>query len=164
MKAIDVVRSALQTGDRLAGTMLEDMRDEPLTQPTARGGNHPLWVVGHLAHTEGVLHHLLSGEPNPAEHWSDLFAGGSEPSADASRYPAFDEVLATYRRLRAANMKRLDGMDDAALGGAERTFGTIGQAYTSIAMHQMLHLGEVADARRAAGRRPFFSGPPERVK
>jgi hypothetical protein len=161
MKAIDVVRGALDMSDQLASTMLEDVRDTPLTQPTPRGGNHPLWVIGHLAHTEGLLHHLLSGEPNPVEDWTTLFAGGTEPSTEAARYPAFDDVLAKYRQLRAANMKRLDGMDDAALGRPERTFGTVGQAYTAIAMHQMLHLGEVADARRAAGRKPFFSGPPE---
>jgi len=53
MNAMDVVRHALQMGDKLANTMLEDMREAPLTQPTARGGNHPLWVIGHLALTEG---------------------------------------------------------------------------------------------------------------
>jgi hypothetical protein len=161
MNAIDVVRNALQMSDKLANTMLEDMRDAPLTQPTARGGNHPLWVIGHLAITEGQLHHMLSGEPNPVEHWSGLFAGGTEPSTDASRYPAFDQVLGKYRQLRAANMKRLDGMDDAALDRPARAFGTVGKALTAIAMHQMLHLGQVADARRTAGRKPFFSGPPE---
>src|SRR5262245_61428914 len=107
MNAIDVVRNALEMGDKLANTMLEDMRDAPLTQPTARGGNHPLWVIGHLAVAEGHLHRILSGEPSPVEHWSGLFAGGTEPGTDASRYPAFDEVLGNYRQLRAATMKRL---------------------------------------------------------
>src|SRR5215813_13986025 len=100
MNAMDVVRHALQMGDKLANTMLEDMREAPLTQPTARGGNHPLWVVGHLALTEGQLHQLLSGEPNPVEQWSGLFAGGTEPSTDASRYPAFDEVRNWLSSLR----------------------------------------------------------------
>jgi hypothetical protein len=161
MNAIDVVRNALQMSDKLANTMLEDMRDAPLTQPTARGGNHPLWVIGHLALTEGRLHQMLSGEPNPLDHWSGLFDGGTEPGTDASRYPAFDEVLGKYRQLRAANLKKLDGMDDAGLDRPQRNFGTVGKALTAIAMHQMLHLGQVADARRVAGRKPFFSGPPE---
>jgi hypothetical protein len=161
MKAIDVVRNALRESDRLATKMLEDMRDAPLTQPTPRGGNHPLWVIGHFAHSEGLLHNRLSGEPNPVEHWTALFAGGTEPCADASRYPAFDEVLAKYRQLRAANVKRLDGLNDAALGRSVPTFGTVEQAYLGIAMHQMLHLGQVADARRVVGKAPFFSGPPE---
>jgi DinB superfamily len=164
MKAIDVVRNALQMGDKLANTMLEDMRDAPLTQPAARGGNHPLWVVGHLALAEGRLYQLLLSEPNPVEHWSDLFAGGTEPSTDAKRYPAFDEVLGKYRQLRATTMKKLDSMDDTALDRPARTFGTVGNALTAIAMHQMLHLGQVADARRTAGRTPFFSGPGEPTK
>jgi hypothetical protein len=161
MKAIDVLRGALQMSDHLISTMLEDMRDAPLTQPTSQGGNHPLWVIGHLTYTEGSLHHMISGEPNPVEHWKDLFAGGSEPSDDASRYPALDEVLAKYRQLQAANLKRLDGMDDAALDSPQRNFGTVGQAYMAISMHRMLHLGQVADARRVVGRKPFFTGPPE---
>jgi len=161
MKAIEVVRHALEMGDKLANTFLEDMRDNPLTQPTARGGNHPLWVVGHLAYTEGQLYQLLSGERNPVEQWSNLFAGGTEPTSDASRYPAFGDVLAKYRQLRAGTLKRLEGLDDAALDRPAPSFGTVGKALTAIAMHQMLHLGQVADARRVAGRTPFFSGPPE---
>ena len=161
MKATDAVRHALEMGDKLANTFLEDMRDEPLTQPTARGGNHPLWVVGHLAYSEGQLYQLLSGERNPVEHWSSLFAGGTEPTADSSRYPAFDDVLAKYRQLRGGTLKRLHGMDDAALDRPAPSFGTVGKALIAIAMHQMLHLGQVADARRVVGRKAFFSGPPE---
>lgn len=161
MRATEIVRNAMQMGEKLATTMLDDMRDAPLTQPTPKGGNHPLWVAGHLALAEGSLFHMLSGEPNPFERWAPLFAGGTEPTADASRYPAYDEVLAGFRRLRAANLKRLDGMDDAALDRPEPTFGTIGKACTAIAMHAMLHLGQVADARRVLGRKPFLSGPPE---
>jgi hypothetical protein len=161
MNAIDVVRNALQRSDQLANAMFEDMRDVPLTQPTARGGNHPLWVIGHLTHAEGQLHQVLLGEPNPVEHWSNLFAGGTEPATDASRYPAFAEVLGKYRQLRAVTMKKLESLDDAALDRPTRTFGTVGKALTAIAMHQMLHLGQVADARRTMGRKPFSSGPPE---
>jgi DinB family protein len=161
MKATEIVGGALEMSDYLTNTMLEDMRDEPLTQPTPRGGNHPLWVIGHLALTEGALFQMVTGERNPVEQWNDLFAGGTEPTADATRYPAFDDVLAKYRQLQAANRKQLDGMDDAALDRPQRNFGTIGKAYMSIAMHRMLHLGQVADARRVAGRKAFFTGPPE---
>jgi len=161
MKATDVLRGALQMSDQLVTKMLEDMRDAPLTQPTSRGGNHPLWVIGHLTFTEGALYQMISGEMNPVENWGRLFAGGSEPNSEASRYPTFDEVIGKYRQLQAANLERLDDMDDAALDRPQRNFGKVGQAFMAIAMHRMLHLGQVADARRVAGRKPFFTGPPE---
>src|SRR5262245_54333208 len=135
MNATEVVRHALEMSDKLANTMLEDMREAPLTQPTARGGNHPLWVVGHLAFSEGQLYQMMTGERNPLVGWSKFFAGGTEPSADAGHYPKFDEVFGKYRQLRAATLKRLDGMDDAALDRPAPSFGTVGKALTAIAMH-----------------------------
>src|SRR3954464_719809 len=108
MKAIDVVRNALALADRATLALIEDMRDAPLTQPTPRGGNHPLWVLGHITFIEGNIPHVLFGEPNPVEHWAPLFAAGTEPTSDAGAYPAFEEVLRTYRDLRARNMQILE--------------------------------------------------------
>ena len=65
MKAIDLIRQALQICDRAVIGLAEDMRDSPLTQPTPRGGNHPLWVLGHITFVEGNLPHILTGEPHP---------------------------------------------------------------------------------------------------
>src|SRR5438045_5432397 len=101
MKAIDVIRSAMQTCERSTMQLIEDMRDAPLTQPTPCGGNHPLWVLGHITFIEGNVPHVLFGEPNPVERWAPLFAAGTEPRADASIYPSFEELLRTYRDLRA---------------------------------------------------------------
>jgi hypothetical protein len=77
-------------------TLLEDMRDAPLTFPTPNGGCHPLWILD---------------EPNPLASWESMFCRGTEPVADASAYPP----------LLMAN-------------------------------HWLAHRGQVADARRAAGR------------
>ncbi|MDP9172910.1 MAG: DinB family protein [Planctomycetota bacterium] len=161
MKAIDVVKMALQSSDEFCTSLVQDMRDAPLTQPTARGGNHPLWVMGHMAHTEGELAHVITGEPNPVAEWKDLFGAGSQPTADAKNYPSIDEVLNKYRELRALNLKMLDKIGDDGLDqspravpkGMEHIFPTIGKAYLAIAMHQMSHAGQVTVARRAAGRK-----------
>jgi hypothetical protein len=64
MKAIDLIRTAMQTSDRAVVSLIEDMRDAPLTQPTPRGGNHPLWVLGHMTFVEGNVLNVLFGEPN----------------------------------------------------------------------------------------------------
>jgi hypothetical protein len=164
MKAIDLIRWALRMADGLTSRLVEDMRGAPLTQPTPRGGNHPLWVLGHLALVEGAIPQILLGEPNPVEHWRPLFGQGSQPSADPGAYPPFDDVLGTYRDLRAKNLARLDAIGDegldqapmAAPPGFEEEFRTFGRTFLTIAQHQMLHLGQIADARRAAGRTPLL--------
>lgn len=164
MKAIDVIRTALETSDRYTMSLIEDMKDAALTTPTSSGGNHPLWVLGHLALVEGLLQHVVLGEPNPAEHLADLFGPGTEPSPDPDRYPSFDELLATYRTLRARNLRLLESLGEAGISaptkapppGMERVFATVGGAFTAIALHQMNHGGQVADARRAAGRKRMF--------
>jgi hypothetical protein len=163
MKAIDLIRWALQVADESTTRLVEDLRDKPLTRPTSRGGNHPPWVLGHLAVIEGMIPHTVFGEPHPVQHWWPLFGTGSEPSDDAGAYPPFDEVLTTYRDLRAENLVRLEEIGEAGLErapkvippGFEDRMKTIGRTFHLIALHQMQHLGQVADARRAAGREPF---------
>jgi hypothetical protein len=167
MKAIDVIRMALEM--TLEGTvgLVEDMRDVPLTRPMPRGGNHPLWLLGHLCYIEGNQPRILFGEEggkNPVEHWAPLFASGTEPKSDAAAYPSFDEVLGTYRRLRAKTLKMLEEVGDAGLDrqpravppGFENSMRTFGQTFLLLALHNMVHYGQIADARRAAGRKPLL--------
>jgi hypothetical protein len=164
MKALDMIRWALQKTDGWATGAAEDLRDTPLVQPTPRGGNHPLWVVGHLALVEGSVPQVLFGEPNPVEHWRPLFGQGSTPTTDAAAYPTYDDVLKTYRDLRAKNLARLDEIGEAGLDrppaaippGFEDEMSTTGQTLLVIALHQMSHLGQLADSRRASGKEPRF--------
>jgi hypothetical protein len=164
MNAIDLVRWAMQMTDQGTARLVEDMRDVPLTQPTWRGGNHPLWAIGHLAVIEGGIPSILFGEPNPVEHWKPLFGTGTQPLNDARAYPPFDEVLGTYRDLRARNLKMLDDLGDAGLNrvpknvppGLEGAMTTFGQTLLLIALHNMVHYGQIADARRVAGREPLM--------
>jgi uncharacterized damage-inducible protein DinB len=164
MKTMDLIRWALKMTDDYTSRLVADMHELPLTQPTSRGGNHPLWVLGHLAVVEGSVPQILFGEPNPVEHWALLFGQGTKPTTDATLYPSFDDVLKTYRKLRAKNVAKLEEIGEAGLDrapksvppGFENEMRTIGQTLSVIALHQMFHLGQIADARRAAGKEPHF--------
>lgn len=164
MNAIELIRWAMRMSDQGTAALVTDMRDAPLTQPTSGGGNHPLWVLGHLAYIEGSIPHTLLGQPNPVEHWAPLFGPGTQPTTDATAYPPFDGVLATYRDLRARNLKLLDELGDAGLDrvpkhvppGLEDVMKTFGQTFLLIALHNMVHYGQIADARRVAGRKPLL--------
>lgn len=155
------IQSALTFADSFAAS-LSDMNDHPLQRPGSWGGNHAMWIAGHLAVAEGRLHKMLFDEPNPLEHWKPMFDWGTTPVDDASKYPPFEEVLGTLAKLRARTYAYLDTLEDKDLSkptplpAPGMPFDTVGQTLLLIALHQCLHAGEATVARRATGRQPFF--------
>jgi hypothetical protein len=148
--------------------IVSDMRDACMTPstPGAAGGdgNHALWLLGHLAFIEGGIPHILLGEPHPLAHWAHLFATGTKPLPDASAYPPFDEVLQRFRQLRARNLRLLEEAGEAGLDrpprqvppGFEDAMKTYGHTLLLVALHNMVHYGQIADARRVAGKKPLM--------
>lgn len=163
MKTTDAIRMTFQFGDQGVSRIIEDMKHDPLLRPIP-GGNHAMWIVGHLTVTEGRLHKMLLGEPNPLEHWKPLFDWATEPKDDPSAYPRFEEVAQTYRRLRTKTLSILEELGDEGLNrptrqpppGLEKHFATNGQALMTIANHQVFHSGQASITRRASGKQPAF--------
>lgn len=168
MVTADLLRNTTGFSDWIAATFFEDMRDAPLARPTAGGGNHPLWLLGHLAHTEGFLYSMITGESNPMRDWSPMFDMGTEPVDDASAYPSFDEVYARYCEQRDRNRALIEELGEDGLARPAKNapedfaanFPTNADVILAITMHQQYHIGQLADARRAAGR-PAMFGPPQ---
>lgn len=164
MQATDLIRWALRMSEEGTIKLIADMRDAPLTQPTSRGGNHVMWSIGHLCWIEGAVREIILGDKNPVEHWRALFSTGTTPSTDASVYPPFDEVVSTYRRLRGETLQLLDKIGEAGLDrppknvppGFEEAMRTTGRALMLLSLHQMVHYGQIADARRVAGHKPLM--------
>ncbi len=160
MKAVDVMKAAWDVSHAMVLPLIEDMKDHAMTAPTPNGGNHPMWVLGHLAFDEGAIRYMMLDEPNAVEAWKPLFSAGTQPVADASHYPPFDEVLAKYKELSAANRAFLESLSDEDLDkpsanapeGYEDFFGTYGKCLMIVALDHMHHRGQLADARRAANR------------
>ena len=94
MQTKEAILYALNLSDRAVLSAIDEMSDAPTTFPTANGGCHPLWVIGHLALVEGSMPGVLFGEPNPVAHWQPLFGQESQPVNDRAAYPPFDEVRA----------------------------------------------------------------------
>lgn len=159
MRAVDLLHGGLSTSHAWMLGLLKDIESEPLRQPTAAGGNHPMWIIGHLAYIEGGMKTVLLGEPNPVEGWHSLFAAGSTPSTDPAIYPPFSEVVARFSELRHGTLRMLGAMNDAQLDlrppnvppGFEEAMRTIGETLMLLCMHQMFHQGQLSDVRRAAG-------------
>jgi hypothetical protein len=161
MKTVEFIRMGLDMSAGIALQLIEDMEDQPLMFPTPKGGNHPLWVLGHLAWVEGELLQVMLGRANPVAHWKPVFGPGTEPTASAADYPSFDEARKAFQDLRAQTMNVLATLTDADLDrSSERCppevkhlIGTYAQCFLIMIVNTMTHHGQVADARRAAGRK-----------
>jgi len=159
MQSIDLIRDNLKKSRDRVLARIQDMQDHAVVFPTPKGGNHTLWVLGHLAFIESlVVHVFMLGKPNPLAEWEETF-DVADPSGDISLYPPFDEVRARCREVRDATIALLDSLCEDDLDrasanvprGFEDTFGSYRLCLQYAADHWYMHRGHLADARRAAG-------------
>ena len=128
-------------------------------QQAAPDKAHPLWLVGHLAlETDTMLNSVLFGAPMTLpERYGTLFAphfiGGQPVSADASVYPAWDDVFGEYKRVSAVVLEHIAGADDADLAGdikgtAPRGFEKMIKSFEGLLgfmlQHDAYHRGQLA--------------------
>lgn len=159
MHSIDLIRENLRNSTERTLVRIEEMREHATVRPTPNGGGHTLWVLGHLAFIEGlVIRRFLLGEPNPLAEWEAVF-DGDDVSGDVSAFPPFDDVLVRCRGMRSETIALLDSLSEDDLdrpsaeipAGFEDTFGTVRRCLQYVADHWLMHRGQLADARRAAG-------------
>lgn len=164
MTGIQTIKAALDISRQWLTALVSDIEGAEFAVPASRGGNHPVWVLGHTIHSEASLvNEFVLGKPNPLADWDDLFGTGSQPVADADKYPTMSQLLAEFDKIRAETLKLLDGLRDDDLDTPSNAppelasmFGTVGQCFAALALHSAFHTGQIADARRAAGKKPVF--------
>lgn len=165
MNAIDYIKMSLEMSKGWIMGIAADIKDAPLTAPTPKGGNHPMWCLGHLTYSEGnLVSTFIKGETNPVADWQAIFDVGTSPQEDAGKYPPVEEVLTKFEEIRSATLAMLEEMTDADLDKPSHApaemkefFGTVGQCLAVIPIHFGFHGGQIADARRAAGRPPLMA-------
>lgn len=164
MKTTDYIKSTLDNGKGWLLGLLDAIKDAPLTQPTPNGGNHPLWILGHIVHSESnLLDGFVLGTPNRFPELDNCNMG-TTPKTNASDYPSFDELLSKFEEIRAASLAHLATLSDEDLAAKSHApeefgdgFGTVGSCYAAMDSHMAFHAGQVADCRRAAGREPLMA-------
>lgn len=166
MQATQLIRSSLSMSRDGLNRLIADIStpDAAMTRPAPGSGNHPTWLLGHLCAVEGAIQASIAGEKNRYERLWELFGPGTQPAADATRYPAFKELAATFITIREDTLKLLDKVGEAGLDkppavippGFEDAMSTNGKTFMLIALHQMVHYGQIADCRRAAGLKPLM--------
>lgn len=130
-----------------------------MTPSSSGGGCHTLWILGHLAYIEGlVIFDFMLGKSNPVADWKDMF-DGDEVSSDIEHFVPFDRALAECRSIRASTLSFLASFDERNLdqasanvpNGTDELFGTYRRCFQYAADHWLMHRGQLADARCAAG-------------
>ncbi|MDF1810109.1 MAG: DinB family protein [Phycisphaerales bacterium] len=166
MNTIDYIKTSLITARKMTLELINDLKDEPLAQPTINGGNHALWILGHIAHTDSsLLNQMIQGQETcTLEHLKEHFAYSTQPSTDASIYPSFDSLLKDYDTAHAEVIAYLDtitedDLDKPSVGCPEdwKDFiGTVGKCLNVISLHTTMHYGQLADIRKSLGRAPIM--------
>lgn len=163
MKETERIKWLLASSRDWLMALIADFKDHELVaRPLPDRGNHPLWVLGHLAWTDGALlsGYVKKGQSNPLEDWSGLFGMGSQPVADAAKYPAKAEILARWDKMRDQVNATLDQLSDSDLaqptGADTEFFSTVGNCLAALAIHQAFHAGQVSVIRQALGKKRLF--------
>ena len=160
MQATDFIKLALNNSYGWTMGLMHDMKETPLVSPTPNGGNHPLWVLGHLTYSESnLLDCLILGKENRFPEWEKIFWMGTTPTTNPDDYPTFDEVATKFDEVRASTLAHLETLSDADLEAKSHApeewgegFSTVAGCFSAMILHAQFHAGQVADARRAAGK------------
>lgn len=163
MKATELLSMQLEGGRNWLTSLLKDLEgEETVTQPTAAGGNHALWVIGHLACTEsGILKGFVEGKESPLSDMNGKYGPGSEPTANVADYPSKEELLTKLDQARQDTLNYLksisdDVLDEPSTKPDDAMFGTKGRCLVLLGSHQMFHAGQVSDCRKTLGKPPVF--------
>jgi uncharacterized damage-inducible protein DinB len=164
MKTTEFITAALEGGRMWMEALVADLDGaDAVATPTSRGGNHALWVIGHLAVSEAsILERITKGQGPAMEEWRPLFGRGSQPVGEVGKYPQKADLLAKYRGVRERTLACLKSLNETDLDrpthaeGPPELFGTVGRCLATLVNHQTFHVGQIADVRRALGRKAVF--------
>jgi len=141
---------------------IADIPADKLTWAPVPGGNHALWVVGHLVWTNGLILAALGGPGGLVpDDYTARCGAGSQPTPDAAAYPSLDELTALLRKTdetlgtwyRALSDEQLVApVPENLRGFAPTRTGLLG----ALAWHMGLHAGQVTVIRKALGLKPKF--------
>lgn len=164
MSSKDLIEENLRRSELIVLSRIDDMRTFATTPPTSRGGGHTLWVLGHLAFIEGlVIQRFMLGRANPYADWESMFDGDTvEPNPSA--FVSFDVALRACRDARRGTLELLRSFSESDLdhesleapGEAMDLFGTFRRCFQYASDHWLMHRGQLANARLAAGLEPMW--------
>ena len=159
MNAKDAIRSSANLSTMVLKTYISDLDDADLMRRPGEGCNHLAWQLGHVIASEVRL--LDSVAPGTGIELPDGFAVAHSKEACDNDDPAgFDEkhtYIELLDKVRAASLAALDAFAESDLDNPApedfRAFcPTMGDMFTLIATHPMMHAGQFVIVRRQLGK------------
>ena len=159
MDAKQAIQSSANVSMMVLKSYISDLEDAELLKRPVAGCNHIAYQLGHLISSEVQLLEMVA--PGKSAPLPDGFAEAYSKENAANDDPSAFEDKATYLELfdkvRAATLSALETMPDADLDkeGPEpvRSFcPTVGDLFTLIATHPLMHAGQFVILRRQLGK------------
>ncbi|MGI9474065.1 MAG: DinB family protein [Rubripirellula sp.] len=159
MNAKDALGSSANLSEMVLKSYVGDLEDGDLMRRPGEGCNHLAWQLGHLISSEVML--LESVAPGKGIELPEGFADAHSKEAAENDDPAQFHDKATYielfDRVRSASKTALNECSDAELDQPApenfRSFcPTVGDMFSLIASHPMMHAGQFVIVRRQLGK------------
>ncbi len=143
MQAIPILAELFRFNGAYIPKMLKEFLPESFFVKPENRGNPMIWLLGHVVVNRGEIVEMLGGDPQTAD-LGDLFARGTFPENDPSKYPKPLELIRRYARLVALTEHLLLNSDPAILDQKSRgQFETLGQNLAYSYMHETHHIGQI---------------------
>jgi hypothetical protein len=148
----------------MLGLIAEVDEDDWFRQPSG-AATHIAWQVGHLAVAEyGLgLFRIRGRQDGDAElltsSFRKQFGKGSQPVADASKYPSPAEIRQVLDRVHRQVFLEMEGRTEAELQDPVENptalYGNKLGALFFCSVHEMMHAGQIGLLRRLLGKSPL---------
>lgn len=159
MNVKDAIRSSADFSGMVLKTYVSDLDDKDLLCRPGEGCNHLAWQLGHLISSEvGLLEMVAPGRgielpEGFSEAHSKESCGNDDPAAFESKQGYMD----LFDKVRGASLAALDDypepdLDKPAPENFRSFCPTMGDMFTLIATHPMMHAGQFVVVRRKLGK------------
>lgn len=155
MDAKGAIRSSANVCSMVIKSYVSDLDDADLMRRPTEGCNHLAWQLGHLISSEVQL--LEMAAPGKAAQLPEGFAEAHSKEAaandNAADFHGKEKYLEVFDQVRSATLAALEEYPEADLDNPSpehfREFcPTMGDIFTLIATHPMMHAGQFVIVRR----------------
>ncbi|MGI9014559.1 MAG: DinB family protein [Phycisphaerales bacterium] len=159
---LEVGLAAIRFSRHTLNAYIASIPEASCTHQPCSGGNHLLWVMGHIAWTDDFfVQHFTKSATQLPEQYNDLFGMGSTPRQSADEYPPFSEVQENLNSTREALITWFRSQDEQSLmqplpENWQDFAPTRATLMGSLAVHEGIHAGQVTVARKSLGLAPLM--------
>lgn len=159
MNTKEAIQASMDISMFVLNTYLSDLSNEDLMRRPSDGSNHLAWQLGHLISSEVYLLKSIcpDQEVSLPEGFAEKHAKDTVGVDDPAAFCSKDEYLQVFQQVRSATIEALGSLpesrlDDPSPEQFRQHFPTVGQMFTLIGTHPLMHAGQFAVVRRQLGK------------